>query len=99
MIRKLYFAAFMLASVMPLAAQETYEIAEVGTQDLNGTARYVGMGGAMEALGEENTLSGPALSYETGDLAGTDDGAEVVQDDFPVEFFGDVLDGDQIDRC
>lgn len=58
MIRKLYFAAFMLASVMPLAAQETYEIAEVGTQDLNGTARYVGMGGAMEALGADiSTIS------------------------------------------
>lgn len=41
-----------------MAAQETYEVAEVSTQDLNGTARYVGMGGAMEALGADlSTIS------------------------------------------
>lgn len=58
MMKKLFFAALALASVMPLAAQETYEIAEVATQDLNGTARYVGMGGAMEALGADiSTIS------------------------------------------
>jgi len=43
---------------MPVAAQETYEIADLATQDLNGTARYVGMGGAMEALGADiSTMS------------------------------------------
>ena len=47
-----------LASVLPAAAQETYEVAEVSTQDLNGTSRYVGMGGAMEALGADiSTIS------------------------------------------
>ncbi len=34
-------------------AQETYESAQLATQDLNGTARYIGMGGAMEALGAD----------------------------------------------
>lgn len=34
-------------------AQETYEGAAIATQDLNGTAKYVGMGGAMEALGAD----------------------------------------------
>lgn len=39
-------------------AQETYESAQLLTQDLNGTARYVGMGGAMEALGADiSTIS------------------------------------------
>lgn len=38
---------------MPAMAQETYESANIATQDLNGTARYVGMGGAMEALGAD----------------------------------------------
>jgi len=39
-------------------AQETYEGAEIATEDLNGTARYVGMGGAMEALGADiSTMS------------------------------------------
>lgn len=34
-------------------AQETYENARLLGNDLNGTARYVGMGGAMEALGAD----------------------------------------------
>ncbi len=34
-------------------AQETYEGAQIATQELNGTAKYVGMGGAMEALGAD----------------------------------------------
>lgn len=56
-MKRLYFAALMMAS-LPLAAQETYEVAEVSTQDLNGTARYVGVGGAMEALGADiSTMS------------------------------------------
>lgn len=43
---------------MPLAAQETYENAKLMKGDLNGTARYVGMGGAMEALGADiSTIS------------------------------------------
>lgn len=41
-----------------MAAQETYENANIATQDLNGTARYVGMGGAMDALGADiSTIS------------------------------------------
>ena len=36
-----------------LYAQETYENANIATEDLNGTARYVGMGGAMDALGAD----------------------------------------------
>lgn len=43
---------------MPLAAQETYENTKMVDKDLNGTARYVGMGGAMEALGADiSTIS------------------------------------------
>lgn len=41
-----------------LHAQETYEIATIETPELNGTARYVGMGGALEALGADlSTIS------------------------------------------
>jgi len=50
-------AAFALA-LMPAAAQETYENAKVAWGDLNGTARYVGMGGAMEALGADISTIG-----------------------------------------
>lgn len=37
----------------PLSAQETYQDTKLVGNDLNGTARYVGMGGAMEALGAD----------------------------------------------
>ena len=53
MKKKLYIAALALAAVLPAAAQDTYESARLLTDDLNGTARYVGMGGAMEALGAD----------------------------------------------
>lgn len=57
-MKKLIFAVFCVALVMPAAAQETYENAKIATEDLNGTARYVGMGGAMDALGADiSTMS------------------------------------------
>lgn len=58
MMKKIVFAAFALAAVLPVAAQDTYESARLLGSDLNGTARYVGMGGAMEALGADiSTIS------------------------------------------
>ena len=43
---------------MPAFAQETYENSRIADTDLNGTARYVGMGGALEALGADlSTMS------------------------------------------
>ena len=58
MMRKFCFAAFALAVVLPAAAQDTYESARLLGSDLNGTARYVGMGGAMDALGADlSTIS------------------------------------------
>ena len=52
-----YLLAATLFS-LPAAAQETYENANLTSSDLNGTARYVGMGGAMEALGADiSTIS------------------------------------------
>jgi hypothetical protein len=38
---------------VPMAAQETYQDTKLMENELNGTARYVGMGGAMEALGAD----------------------------------------------
>lgn len=50
-------AAMALLSI-PMAAQETYQDTKLVDKDLNGTARYVGMGGAMEALGADiSTIS------------------------------------------
>ena len=53
---------FMLAALaliaVPGVAQETYQDTKLIDNDLNGTARYVGMGGAMEALGADiSTIS------------------------------------------
>lgn len=57
MKRILYSA--VLASLSTLAmAQETYQNAELMRPELTGTARYVGMGGALEALGADiSTIS------------------------------------------
>lgn len=51
----IFFSAFTAAS---LFAQETYENANIAAEDLNGTARYVGMGGAMDALGADISTIG-----------------------------------------
>ncbi len=47
-----------MAGTLSASAQETYENANIATGDLNGTARYVGMGGAMEALGADISTIG-----------------------------------------
>lgn len=58
MKRKLYVVALAAAMTLPVVAQDTYENARLLGSDLNGTARYVGMGGALEALGADiSTIS------------------------------------------
>ena len=52
-MRKRYILMAAVIVALPMVAQETYENAKIITQDLNGTARYVGMGGATDALGGE----------------------------------------------
>lgn len=52
--------SLMAAAMLTTAAtaQETYDNAPLAQKDLNGTARYVGMGGAMEALGADISTMG-----------------------------------------
>ena len=57
-MKKLFAIAAIVVASMPAAAQETYENARLLQDDLNGTARYVGMGGAMEALGADISTIG-----------------------------------------
>ena len=57
-MKKIFVSIFVLATAMPVVAQETYENAKIATEDLNGTARYVGMGGAMDALGADISTIG-----------------------------------------
>lgn len=52
-MKKYIIQTALLAFASTSMAQETYESAQIATQDLNGTARYVAMGGAMEALGAD----------------------------------------------
>lgn len=49
---KLIIASLAVIS-LPMNAQETYQDTKFVDNELNGTARYVGMGGAMEALGAD----------------------------------------------
>ena len=55
---KYIFFAVSLFAALSANAQETYENAKLAGEDLNGTARYVGMGGAMEALGADISTIG-----------------------------------------
>ena len=56
-MKHILFASLLMAS-MSAAAQETYQDTKLATDQLTGTARYVGMGGAMEALGADiSTIS------------------------------------------
>lgn len=57
-MRKITFFAAMMIGALPMVAQETYENANLTKEELNGTARYVGMGGAMDALGADISTIG-----------------------------------------
>lgn len=58
-----------------VVAQDIYQVAELAATDLNGTARYVGLGGAMGALGGDISVmsSNPAAIglYRRSDVAAT----------------------------
>ena len=56
-LKYLFLASLGLMSA-PMLAQETYQDTKFAENSLTGTARYVGMGGAMEALGADiSTIS------------------------------------------
>ena len=58
-MKRIYLTVVSLAFTSFVAvAQETYENTKLIDNDLNGTARYVGMGGAMEALGADLSTIG-----------------------------------------
>lgn len=57
-MKKYMFLAALTLAMMPAAAQDTYENARLLGSNLNGTARYVGMGGALDALGADISTIG-----------------------------------------
>ncbi len=71
---KILLAVAALAA-MPLSAQDIYKMETFSGRDLNGTARYVGMGGAMNALGADISTIGTNPAgiglYRRGDVAFT----------------------------
>ena len=58
MIKKGMVAVGSLMLAMAVNAQNAYDAERVLGNDLNGTARYVGMGGAMSALGGDISVMG-----------------------------------------
>lgn len=57
-MKNIFMPALAVFIAVSASAQETYDNTPLLGKDLNGTARYVGMGGAMEALGADiSTIS------------------------------------------
>lgn len=57
--KKMFLAVIGLClTLVPVTAQTVYDAAKIADKDLNGTARFVGMGGAMSALGGDISTIG-----------------------------------------
>ena len=57
-MKKIITLACALSCIIGASAQSIYDAAKLAEKDLNGTARFVGMGGAMGALGGDITTMG-----------------------------------------
>ena len=57
MKRTLFCTALMALMSQSVMAQDVYDVARLSTSDLNGTARFIGMGGALSALGGDITTA------------------------------------------
>jgi len=75
MKKKTYMAFVVAAMAMNANAQDIYKAELMSGEDLNGTARYVGMGGAMSALGADLSVMGTNPAgiglYRRSDIAMT----------------------------
>lgn len=74
-MKKLFVTVISLATFTAAIAQTQFDAADFATSDLNGTARYVGLGGALDALGGDVSVmsSNPAGTaiYKKTDMAVT----------------------------
>ena len=61
--RLFLLAAAMLTASSAMQAQTSYEAAALLDTDLGGTARFVGMGGAMGALGCCSTITSNIVCF------------------------------------
>ena len=73
--RIMFGACALFLSMGMVTAQTQYDAARLIDTDLNGTARFVGMGGAMSALGSDISTMGSNPAgiglYRSNDFAGT----------------------------
>lgn len=58
MKKKIVIMAFATLATVSVGAQSAYDAMNIASNDLNGTARFVGMGGAMGALGGDISTIG-----------------------------------------
>ena len=57
-MKRINIFVVLTMSVSALFAQTQYDAARIANTELNGTARFVGMGGAMGALGADISVIG-----------------------------------------
>ena len=66
-------ALLLLGSAGVVSAQDIYKVVDLSGDDLNGTARFVGMGGALGALGADMSVMGTNPAgiglYRSSDVA------------------------------
>lgn len=58
MRKKIVMMAFATLATASVGAQSAYDATNIASHNLNGTARFVGMGGAMGALGGDISTIG-----------------------------------------
>ena len=70
---KYIFITAALLNMFCASAQDIYTMESVTSEDLNGTARFIGMGGAMSALGADISTMGTNPAgiglYRSADVA------------------------------
>ena len=74
-MNKIFLSSIISLAALSASAQTSYDAADLMQSDLNGTARYVGMGGALNALGADisTMASNPAGTglYRSSDVSFT----------------------------
>ena len=73
MMKKFFIAICGLSLTWAVGAQNAYDVERMMGNELNGTARFVGMGGAMSALGGDISVIGTNPAglgiYRSNDVA------------------------------
>lgn len=91
-MNKILFSSILSVAALTVNAQNAYDAGNLTQTDLNGTARYVGMGGALNALGGDLSAmcSNPASAglYRKADVGFTLSGLFAAEDYKAVPNYG-----------